>query len=53
MLKRHVELREYVCKLDDMEFDNVLLHASFVRRIGGLLAVLDKLNKVVLKLQVN
>lgn len=53
MLKRHATLRDFVCKLDHLNVDDVLLHAFFVLIIGAFLTKLKELKDVVLKLQLH
>lgn len=53
MLKHQVVLLAFVCKLDDMDFEDVLLAAFFERGIDMLLTKLEELNKVVLRLQLH
>lgn len=51
MFKRHIVLRDFVCDLNDVDHDAVLLSACFERSTYVLLTILEEVNDVALKLQ--
>lgn len=53
VLKRHVVLSSFVCKLNDVDVDIALLPVSFERRIGALFTNLEEFNDVFLRLQLH
>lgn len=48
---RHDVLREFVCKLDDVDVDRVLLPAFFKRRTDARFTNLKELSSIVMQLQ--
>lgn len=48
MLKGHVVLRNFVCKRNDVDDDNVLLPAFFEKKIDACLIKPEELNHVIL-----
>lgn len=53
MLKRHIEMRDHVLQLDDVNLDDLLLMESYENTVDELTKSLKKLNNVSLKLQQN
>lgn len=53
MLKRHVVPRDFLCILDNVDLDRVLLLATVERRTDGLLTELKELSDVAPKLQLH